>query len=94
MIELYRAANDAESDRVEEALRDLVVAHRVITCTPEQATSQLGGDVTLPALREDEQIAHGPEEIARFLEQTRTTLEGWNKFQTDACYLDDEGNVC
>ncbi len=94
MIELFRRAEDPEADRIEDALNDLVVAHRVVVCTPSEAQSHLGTGVTLPALREDARVASGPEAIARFLGDTSATLERWRQFQTDACYLDDDGNVC
>lgn len=63
-------------------------------CTPAEAAARLGRKVRLPALRDGEQLADEPEAIARFLEDTARTLARWGQFQTDACYLDDEGKVC
>jgi hypothetical protein len=94
MIELFRAEHDLEADRIEDALRDLCAAYRVHRCDSADAAATLGEGATLPALREDERVAWGSVAIAAFLDETGRALEGWRKFQTDACYLDDDGNVC
>lgn len=94
MIELYRTQVDPEADRIEEALRDMVVAYRVIHCTPDEVSRWLGADLPLPALRDGERVVYGREAVDSFLEELERDLQRWRQFQTDACYLDEEGNVC
>jgi hypothetical protein len=94
MIELYRREHDVDADRIEEALRDLSAAYRVHRVSPGEANVLLGRDIVLPALRDGGHVASGDAAICAFLDETARTLERWRKFQTDACYLDDDGEVC
>lgn len=87
MLELFRLARDDDADRVEDALQELVVAHRVTVCSLEEAGAALGAGVTLPALREDGQVFHGAARLAEHLEHTARTMERWRAFQSDSCYL-------
>jgi hypothetical protein len=92
MIELYRTADSAAGERVESALQELVVAHRVVTVAPE-APSPLNG-TPLPAIVDGERVVSGDAALEGYLAELAQSLEQWRRYQADVCYLDDEGNVC
>ena len=47
-----------------------------------------------PILKDREFEARGEQEISEKMEELVTYKEQWDKFQTDACYIDEEGEVC
>ena len=87
MIELQRSADSPVADDIEKRLRDLVVAHTVVVVDAD-------GSVTdLPVIRDGNLTARGSE-IPAFLEQLTRDMAEWSRFQSDACYLEDDGTVC
>jgi hypothetical protein len=48
---------------------------------------------TLPGLRDDDRIVCGKEDVLNYLEDLGGFLEEWQKFQSDSCYCDVNGNV-
>jgi hypothetical protein len=85
MIELIRAQDSVVADGIEAALRDLVVAHRITMA--DQA------DTDLPVIV-DGGRRYPADQIPSFLDQLRRDVADWNRFQSDACYIDDDGSVC
>ncbi|MCB1246769.1 MAG: hypothetical protein KDB69_05860 [Acidimicrobiia bacterium] len=77
-----RTARDRE---VEQRLRDLAVAHNV--CESDAVVGEL------PAIEESGRVV-GPADLDVYLDELQTTLAQWRKFQTDACYVEDDGIVC
>jgi hypothetical protein len=89
VIELYRASHSAEADRAEAALQDLVVAHTVhVVDDPGDAP---GGD--LPMVRDGDRLVPAAE-IPQYLDEVRRLIGEWRRFQSDACYVADDGTVC
>lgn len=84
MIQLIRPPESTAADAVAEQLRDLVVAFDEI----EDPTTRS------PVLRDGGRIATGDEEIAAFMAELRRDVALWQKYQTDACYVDDDGDIC
>lgn len=76
-----------------DALDELVLAHRVIHLD-EHNPSPLPGGITLPAIRDGDRIIEGEAGIAAYLLEIEAFAAAWNKFQSDTCYLDDDGTVC
>ena len=87
MIEVHVAAGQEGTTDLEQALADLVVAHRVIPADPDTST------VTLPAVREHDRWYHG-EALTIYLDELRGTVALWRKYQSDACYVEDDGSIC
>ncbi len=85
MIVLYRAAGCPRADRVQEQLEDLVVAHRVVVLPEIEG---------LPAIEDGRQRVSGRQPLEEYLGRLEKTVADWNRFQGDACYLDDDGEVC
>lgn len=90
MVELYRPPHSRLADEVEETLRDIVIAHRVVVVEPGTAAPVSG---PLPALRHDD-VVTGEAEIRDYLEKLRRLMEDWSMFQSDACYVGRDGSIC
>ncbi len=89
MIELIRHADCPACEAVEAALQELVIAHRVVIVP----AGQTDDDLPLPALRDNDRLITGPE-VAAYLRELEKFVADWRKFQGDACYIDDDGEVC
>jgi len=87
MIELQRTADSPTADDIEERLRDLVVAHKVVVVDAE------GPAADLPVISDGKLTARGAE-IPGFLDQLTRDMAEWSRFQSDACYIEDDGTVC
>lgn len=103
MIILYRVAECDACDEVEDALRELVVAHEVIDVTGEPA--KVGAHPSslplgtlekdnLPLVVDGERVISGQTTLRDYLAELAREMEQWRKFQTDACYIDDKGKTC
>ncbi len=89
MIELFRNEHDPEADWVEAALRELVLEYRRVVVPPGEA-----GDMTLPALRQDDRISAGKQALLAHLGELEELAEAWRRFQSDSCYVDNDGATC
>ena len=86
MIELYRAAQSESGSAIEETLRELCVAHRVVTVE--------AGETPLPYLVEGGRRYAG-EDIPPYLDALRAELMASRIVSGDACYVDPRnGRVC
>ena len=90
MITFYRERVSPPADAIQEKLRDLVVAHRVVVVgrDPDAAPSRL------PAIRDGDETVAGDEQISRYLARLESRLEKWNRYQSDGCYVGDDGEIC
>lgn len=93
MITLYREACSPEADWVEAELREMTLAYDRQVLTPQQAAQQFDG-LALPILRDGERLASGREALLRFLRHLEQFAVQWRMFQSDACYVDDDGTTC
>lgn len=94
MIELFREENSPEADWIEADLRELSAGFNRHILTTAEVQQTFGRQVKLPVLRDGDRIASGRDDIREFLEDIHRLVENWRKFQSDSCYLDDEGDVC
>lgn len=88
MIELHVPEGGGEAAaEIAARLDDLVVAYDRIEST--RGDSPVG----LPAVRDgDRWIAL--EEVPSYLDELRALLAKWRKYQSDACYVEDDGSTC
>jgi glutaredoxin len=93
MIEFYRPVNCPTCADIEAALQELVVAHKVIVVETDQVEPELG-NVSLPAFKENGHVISGQEAIRSYLQELEGFVANWRRFQSDACYIDDEGETC
>ncbi len=92
MIKLYRKTPCALTDRIEQKLKQLVVAHQIIDVTDEPIEG-LPADIEFPVLKEGNQIVHGDTAIDAYLVNLESVMRDWQKYQSDSCYSDD-GEAC
>jgi hypothetical protein len=92
MITLYRATDDAWADEIQEALDEMVIAYETAAI---EETAALPDDVPiLPALRDDGEVVTGDEALRDHLDHLRDLMADWDRFQSDACYVEDDGTIC
>jgi hypothetical protein len=92
MVELYRAVESAWSDEIEGALKEMVIAHRVITVHEGQKLPASLNE--LPALCYEGQCYTGQAIIKRQLAELAHFITVWGKYQSDSCYIDEDGKSC
>ena len=90
MITFYREEKCFDCDEMQETLRDMVAAYQMGN-TAELAQSQRK---KLPLLLDGDKEISGHTAIRRFIEELKKVMMDWQKFQSDSCYLDDQGKVC
>lgn len=89
MIELYRPLTCETCAEIEAALKEMVIAHKVITVGPDEAATVLGVGVSLPAFKENERVISGRTNIAAYLRELEGFMRRWQKYQSDSCYCDE-----
>jgi len=94
LIEFYRPAHCPDCHKIEEALKELVVAHKIITLEPGQSASTLTPHTPLPAIKDEGRVITGRAAIDAYLVDLEKIVAHWRRFQGDACYIDDNGDVC
>ena len=94
MIEFYRPTDCDNCETIEAALRELVIAHTVIVVEPGQWPETLPADTPLPALVDNGQVFSGRTVLAEHMKDLEKIVADWRRFQSDACYSDDDGEVC
>jgi glutathione S-transferase len=92
MVTLYRRPDAPWADEIQEALNEMVIAYETEMVTNDAA---LPDDVPeTPALRDDGDVVTGETALREHLEELRQLMSDWDRFQSDACYIEDDGTVC
>lgn len=93
MIELYRTVDCQAAIEIEASLKEMVIRHKVITVEADQWPDGLPTATPLPALRDGREIFTGSA-IAPHLRELERVMAEWQKFQSDSCYIGDDGQTC
>ena len=94
MITFYRTPNCPRCSQIQGALEDLVIAHRVVVVRDRsEIAGLLPEGAKLPVLVDNDEVIQGSGAILRHLEELEKFKELWDKFQSDACHCDEEGNI-
>ena len=88
MLILYRSATCSFCDEVEEQLKELVLAHRIVRA--DTAAGALLPDAPLPVLKEGRNLHSGEAAIKAFMKDLRQEVVLGRQFQSDACYLNPD----
>ena len=48
----------------------------------------------MPVVMDGDRVISGQHALRDYLVELTREMEQWRKFQTDACYIDDEGKTC
>jgi hypothetical protein len=96
MVTLYRHPTDDVGQSIQDELEAIVIQHEVVTVEtrsdlPERLTEY---QADLPLLVDDGSMHVTPGAIRCHLGALRQLMADWDRFQSDACYIDDEGRLC
>ncbi len=92
MVTLYRQPGDPWADEIEESLGEMVIAHEVEHAEDADALPEIISE--LPALHDDGEVVTGASALRSHLQTLRALMADWNRFQSDACYVEDDGSIC
>lgn len=93
MITFYKTPGCAQCEHTVNALEDLGIACTVVNVDPDRARANgMPDGTTAPLLQDNEEIFQGHEAINEHFEDLEDFVSLWQKFQTDACYCDEQGN--
>ena len=91
MIKVYLEKDSEESKDIIDSLKKLVVAHEVEYL--ENTGQKQGKMFDPPVIIDDDRVIQGKENILQYLEELAEFLNEWQRYQSDACYCDSDGNV-
>jgi hypothetical protein len=75
-------------------MEDLSLAHKVVMVKDRaELPVEISKDSRLPVMVDGNEIIQGHDQILHHLEELENFKAEWDKFQSDACYCDDEGNI-
>jgi hypothetical protein len=91
MIVLYCRAGCPRCTPAREALEELAIAARVVE-VPAGAPlpDDLPADARLPVMLDEGETYQGGAAVLDHVAQLRQFTEDWYKFQSDACYCEEE----
>jgi glutaredoxin len=93
MITLYRTKSCPGCQAIEETLKELCLAHKVVIVRgPEGLPKLPDNGASPPLLIDDGQAIQGSRNIIEHLNELEEFKKLWEKFQSDVCYCDENGN--
>ncbi len=92
MIKLYREEQNTYADTLEAEFRDLVLGYDRVVISPKDAQQQFGDGVSLPVLTDNARIVSG-DQIQAYVKELTQLVHSWRRFQSDCCYIDDDGET-
>jgi len=91
MLRFYRTADCPACDAIEENLDALLISHDVIVVDgAPPARAGVPQDVHAPALIDEGRVYEGDAAILQRLDELEAFKEEWYKYQSDACYCDED----
>ncbi|RMH74673.1 MAG: hypothetical protein D6681_22840 [Calditrichaeota bacterium] len=93
MLVFYRTPECPQCKRIQEILEEMVIAHRVVSGASGGDSQTSSVAVSPPAIVEGNTVVQGHREILRYLEALEQFKAEWDKFQSDACYCGDDGEI-
>jgi hypothetical protein len=93
MIKLYREENSAQANIIEAEFRELVLGYDRVVIEQGQAEKLFGPEAILPVITNNERVVSGDAIPAYIKELTRLVYD-WRLFQSDSCYVDENGETC
>lgn len=94
MLIFYRTEDCLGCKGIQTALEEMRLAHKVIIVKNVPITDgEVASGMRPPVLVDEKEIIQGKDNILKHLEKLEEFKEQWYKFQSDACYCDEEGNI-
>ena len=94
MTRLYRTAASPAADAIQEALEEMVIRHEVVVDPVPSACPDSVASADLPVLEDDGDVLSDADAINARLDDLRQLMADWDRFQSDACYIEDDGSIC
>ena len=92
MIKMYREEKSAYADTLEAEFRDLVLGYDRVVIDAKEAVQAFGANVSLPVLTDNARIVSG-DQIPAYIKELTQLIHSWRRFQSDCCYIDDDGET-
>jgi hypothetical protein len=92
MIKLYREEKSAQADIIEAEFRDLVLGYDRVVIDSKDAQQRFGEGMSLPVLTDNARVVSG-EEIPGYVKELTELVHSWRRFQSDCCYIDEDGET-
>jgi arsenate reductase-like glutaredoxin family protein len=94
MMKFFRTENCPGCQDIENILKQLSLACEVIIVKEKNdIPASLPSDIKLPFLIDEGRLIQGINDIVSHLNELEEFKSQWYKFQSDACYCDDAGNI-
>lgn len=94
MITFFRTKSCPGCSAIQETLEELCIAHKVILVDENRGRSSgLPAGARPPVLVDEDEVIQGGDAIIGHLEKLKDFKAVWEKFQSDACYCDEAGNI-
>ncbi|GAA5520363.1 hypothetical protein LQ318_01435 [Aliifodinibius salicampi] len=90
MLTFYKNTSTPFTRRIEEKLKEMVVAHEVVEADSNGSLPDTLTRNQLPALSDGYQIWTAPEKIEKILEKLHRELKLSRSMQSDTCHLDPD----
>jgi hypothetical protein len=92
MVKLYREKVSPQADVIEADLQEMIFGYDREITDPAAASQRFGPERSLPVITNNEKIVSGVE-LPAYLLELRTLMVDWQAFQSDCCFVDDNGEV-
>jgi len=94
MIKFFRTSKCKGCAAIQDVLENLCIVHETFVLeSPDDLPPELADIGCLPILVDGRDIIEGSENIVAHLGELEQFKELWYKFQSDACYCDEQGNI-
>ncbi len=94
MITFYRTRNCKACANIQDVLEDMCISHKtIVLASASELPDELDAGGPPPVLVDEHEVVQGRDNILAHLEKLEEFMELWYKFQSDACYCDENGNV-
>ena len=93
MIKLYRNEKSSQADVIEAEFQDMILGYDRVVIAEQDAKQMFGAETGLPVITNNEKTVSG-EAIPAYIEELRGLMRDWQRFQVDACYVDDDERIC
>lgn len=94
MITFYRTEKCPRCGEVEQAIKDMCLAHEVhIINADSPLPDEVPNGTKPPFLIDEGKVIAGSSRILEHLSELEDFKKLWYKFQSDACYCDESGEV-
>ena len=94
MITFYRSPDCKSCQGIEDYLQDMTLAHKTIEVTQKSDIPEdLGPDAKTSLLVDEGQKFQGAKAIIDHLDELGKFKKLWEKYQSDACYCEDDDAV-